>query len=60
VPDDSALAHPSPVAAIEVHVGSADASRLKIYKHPSAFDFWLSDIFDSDVAWSTVDCGFQN
>jgi hypothetical protein len=59
MPEDSAFFHPFPVAPVEVHVGSADAARLKMYKYPVALNFWFWNIFDFDVVWSTVNSSFQ-
>lgn len=42
-----------------MHVSSANAARLKLHKHPSAFKFRFWDVFDFDVAGSMVNCGFQ-
>ena len=59
VSKDSAFFHPFPIAPVEVHVGSADASSRKLYQHPVAFNLGFGDVFDFDVVWSTVNSSFQ-
>ena len=58
VPENSALLQ-CPFAPVEVHVGSADASRPKLHKDPSAFNFGFGGFFDFDVVGSTVNSSLQ-
>jgi len=59
VADDSTAFHPAPVAAVKVHVGSADVACLEIHEYLPCFNFWVGYIFNFDVVWSMVYSGFQ-
>jgi hypothetical protein len=59
MPNDSALLHPFPITTIKVHVGSTDASSNKLHYRPAFLNFGFRDIFNSDVAYSSVNSGFQ-
>jgi len=59
MPKDSALLHPFPVAPVKVHVGSTDASSLKIHQHLSAFNFGFGYLFDFDVVGSSENSSLQ-
>jgi len=43
-----------------MHVCAADVARQKIHSHLSRFNFWVWYLLDFYVAWSMVNCGFQN
>jgi hypothetical protein len=55
---DSALLQ-FPLAPVEVHIGAADAARLKLHAYSAPFNFRFRYFFDFDVVGSTVNSGFQ-
>jgi len=57
--DDSAPLHPSPLSAVEVQVGSADASCFKVDKNAAAVNLWFGDLLDFNMVRSMINCGFQ-
>jgi hypothetical protein len=59
VPENSSFLNPSPVASVEVQVGSTNASCFKVDEHSVALDFWFRNLLDFDVVRPVINSGFQ-